>query len=59
MAAGERGIHRPLRNVSMNGYGAIHAELYTDRATLSQWMRETASDPDERRPGTLTFYLGP
>jgi hypothetical protein len=45
--------HRPLGEVAVDGYGAVHATVYADEAELAAWF---ASCHDTSVPGTLLFY---
>lgn len=56
-ALGKHGIHGPPKpGVGINGYGAAHATITTDRETLETWHDECH---DNEVPGTLTWYSGP
>jgi hypothetical protein len=46
---------RPLADVWVNGYGAVHATIYADARQLSRWFSAT----HDRGPGALLCYLIP
>lgn len=57
-ALAERVGSRPLRDVSVNGYGGVHATVWADREQLADWFRASADRaPDGGpRPGALCWF---
>lgn len=53
---GSRPLHNPvLHNPVLNGYGAVHTDVWATEEQLQAWFRAGSVWP--RPPGTLTFYL--
>lgn len=44
---------RPMFDVSVNGYGAVHATVWATQSELELWWN---SCHDNSKPGTLCFY---
>lgn len=51
-ALGVAGIHRPYRDVFVNGLGAVHAIVSADESQLAAWFAAT----HDRGPGSLLWY---
>ena len=52
--------HHPMRNVVVNGYGAVHADVFCDDPErLSVWFDASHARGEDGLllPGSLAFYL--